>query len=188
MSQPSQPPVAKGKKAEKKKEAAEADEKWAVAAYTDRVENLSADLIHIDRDLTKGQVRRINETTVKELETAYAGNGPDELLLTVSQDRGMLSSALASCSVYVFLLQQPVCPFFALSFCFHLWFKAWFLNCFSREACIGKAPWSNARGTEIMHMRMGFHIPLVSSQEPGNSTSLMANASSPRARTSARGC
>ena len=90
-------PKAGAKKGDKKKEAARAADKFSVTEYIEKTVNLDADEIKIDRDLTKGQVRRVSESNVKDLEEAYAVNVPDELVLTVSQDRGNLS--LSPCSI-----------------------------------------------------------------------------------------
>ena len=77
------------KKGERKKEATGTKEQFSVGQFIERVAFLDADEIRIDRDLTRGQVRIISESNVKDLEMAYSVNEPDELQLTVSQDRGM---------------------------------------------------------------------------------------------------
>ena len=89
MSKRSTPQKGTPKKVERKQEASGTHEQFSVAQFTDRVIFLDADDIRIDRDLTRGQVRTISESNVADLETAYSVNEPDELQLTVSQDRGM---------------------------------------------------------------------------------------------------
>ena len=88
MSKKSTPRKAVPKKSERKQEASGTHEQFSVAQFTERVVFLDAEDIRIDRDLTRGQVRSISESNVADLETAYSVNEPDELQLTVSQDRG----------------------------------------------------------------------------------------------------
>lgn len=88
------------KRSEKKKEKSEPAEQFSISHFIERTEYLDAEDIKIDRELTKGQVRPISESNVKDLEEFYAINEPDELMLTVSQDRG---------SIFALFLCVPSC-------------------------------------------------------------------------------
>ena len=63
-------------------------ETFTAGQYVEKTVILTADAIQIDGDLTHGQVRPVLEETVHDLIQRYGVMEPDELILTVVQDKG----------------------------------------------------------------------------------------------------
>ena len=95
MATSSNPAASPSKKGTKKEKAEETVERFSVGQFVEKTEVLPADKLNIDRDLSHGQVRTVDEGHVQDLMEHYNVNEPDELQMTVVKDRGIPISAWA---------------------------------------------------------------------------------------------
>ena len=83
------PGGSKDKKGAKRGAAELVMDKYSLGQYVDKTVVLDADMIKIDRDGTKGQIRVLNQCNVDDLIRSFENNEPDEVILTVVKDRGV---------------------------------------------------------------------------------------------------
>ena len=97
MAVPSTTAGSLSKKGPSKEKAEDADDDFSVGQFVERTEVLPADKLVIDRDLSHGQVRTVDEGHVRDLMEHYNVNEPDEIRVTVVKEQGMPRLCCCTC-------------------------------------------------------------------------------------------